>query len=359
MGIPESKYRNLGGQITLSYEHVAQMKCTEINQLPEEQIDEIVEVVIDHYYAVGFPYYPIIPEKIEKEYNYLYNFDVSKLDLPDNHIQQNMAGLNTVNTFHPEMWTTRCRNSKTPMEIFKDRALFKKALRKRIKYSITRLIDYNIRKSLKAFGGQAVSNFRPTVAKWVYERFCPAWADVLDPCMGYGGRLMGAFCTSKIASYTGIDPCQEVLVGNIALQESLIRASGRKEFPQINMEKLPFEDYRTDSRFDLVFTSPPYFDIEKYSDEDTQSYKRYPVYKDWKEKFLWSLISHSHLFLKTEGYMVLNVGAPIDKDAFEIGMLIFGTKPEIYHMRLSKLLGRGNKNEVSHKTEPIFVWKKA
>jgi len=341
-----------------SYEQISQMKCTEINQLPEEEINKIIEVVIDHYYAVGFPYYPIIPEKIQKEYDYLAAFDASKLELPFNHLQQNMAGLNTVNAFHPEMWTTRCRNSKTPMEIFQDRNLFKKALRKRIKYSETKLVDFNIRKSLKAFGTQAVSNFRPTIAKWVYKRFATAGAAVLDPCMGYGGRLMGAFCTPEVASYTGVDPNEEVILGNIGLQEALIRAAGRNYFTQINMVKLPFEDFRTEEKFDLVFTSPPYFDIEKYSDEDTQSYIRYPIYKDWVENFLWALIGHSSRMMKTGAYLVLNVGKPIDRDAYEIGCLVFGREPEVYHMRLSKFLGRGDKKDISHKTEPIFIWRK-
>jgi hypothetical protein len=40
------------------------------------------------------------------------------------------------------------------------------------------------------------------------------------------------------------------------------------------------------------------------------------------------------------------------------GMKTFGKAPEVYHMRLSKMLGQGNKDTVSHKTEPIFIWKK-
>ena len=36
---------------------------------------------------------------------------------------------------------------------------------------------------------------------------------------------------------------------------------------------------------DLCFTSPPYFDTEKYSDEDTQSYKKFPTEDGWVNGF--------------------------------------------------------------------------
>jgi hypothetical protein len=36
----------------------------------------------------------------------------------------------------------------------------------------------------------------------------------------------------------------------------------------------------------LIFSSPPYFDRERYSDEPSQSYIRFPKYSDWKRHFL-------------------------------------------------------------------------
>ena len=37
-------------------------------------------------------------------------------------------------------------------------------------------------------------------------------------------------------------------------------------------------------------TSPPYFDLEIYSDEDTQSVNQYPNYLDWLTKFIEPII---------------------------------------------------------------------
>ena len=38
--------------------------------------------------------------------------------------------------------------------------------------------------------------------------------------------------------------------------------------------------------FDTIFTSPPYFNTEKYSLHDTQSYLRYKKIDDWNTNFL-------------------------------------------------------------------------
>lgn len=340
----------------MNYLEISKIPCTKIKTLPEEEIDAIVDVVIEHYYEVGFPYYEINEAKILKEFESLCDFDVKRLELENNTLQQFMLGLNTANSFHPEMWTTQCKKAKTPMDIFLDRDLFKTALKKRIKYSDTKLVDFNIRKSLKAFGTQAVSNFRPTIAKWVYEKFSPAGGDVLDPCAGYGGRLMGAMC-SHVGSYIGVDPNVDAINGNKELQKTIKKIALRKT-PNVTLIQSPFEDVRLEDSYDLIFTSPPYFDIEKYSQEDTQSYIRYPTYESWKNNFLKVLIEKSKTLLKKDGYFALNVGGILIDDTRSIGDEVFGTQPEIYYMRLSKFLGQGNKNSVSHKLEPIFIWKK-
>jgi 16S rRNA G966 N2-methylase RsmD len=340
----------------MNYSEIITVPCKILRTLPETEIDSIVDIVIDYYYEHGFPYYKIDELKIIKEYNALCEFDITRLELPNNNLQQFMLGLNTVNTFHPEMWNTQCRNAKTPMDIFLNRELFKTALKKRIKYSVTKLVAYNIRKSLKAFGVQSVSNFKPTIAKWVYQKYCPPNGNVLDPCAGYGGRLFGALC-SHVKSYTGIDPNEIIQTGNAELVKILLDSTNMSK--NIVLKKIPFEDYNTTEIFDLVFTSPPYFNIEKYSEDNNQSYIRYPKYNLWLNGFLKPLIEKSYSYLRKGGYLVLNVGKPIDTDTFEIGQKIFKQKPETYYMRLSKFLGQNNKNEISHKTEPIFIWKKS
>ena len=46
------------------------------------------------------------------------------------------------------------------------------------------------------------------------------------------------------------------------------------------------EEYKPKKNsLDFAFTSPPYFDTEKYSNEKTQSYLKYSNINTWKESF--------------------------------------------------------------------------
>lgn len=338
----------------MSFDEITQVPCSVLKTLPQTEIDYAVDVVINYYYAHGFPFYERDTVKSTKEFTALQEFDVSRLELPNNHLQQFMLGLNTVNSYHPEMWSVKCRNAKTPMDIFNDRELFRVALTKRIKYSDTKLQPFNIRKSLKAFGVQGVSNFRPTIAKWVYERYAPKAAVVLDPCMGYGGRLMGAMA-SHISRYLGTDPNTKTYNGNVALTMALHDAGSPTSVFLMNEA---YEDCANIEKVDLVFTSPPYFDIEKYDDDWRQSYKRYPSYPLWKNQFFTALFERSAMRMRHKAYFVLNINEALMPDALEIGQRVFGSVKEIHHMRLSKMMGKGDKSSVSHKTEPILVWRK-
>lgn len=338
------------------YNYATSIPCNVIATMSESSIDEIVKIILDYYEENGFPYYEINVNHIRKELIAMTYFDVSTLELDNNMLEQTMLGLRTVNAFHKEMWSTKCRNALTPMEVFSDKQLFEKAIRKRIKLSDSKLAPFNIRKSLKVFSGaQSVSNFRPTIAKWVYQKFVPAGGVVLDPCMGYGGRLFGAYASS-IGKYVATDPNREAYDGNVSLYNTLksIDDNGK----QVILYNCPFEDFATEMKFDLVFTSPPYYNVEKYSDQNgTQSYVRYPLYNEWVAGFLRPLIQKSFDLLKPGGYLVLNVGEPITSDTEKIGDEIFG-KHETYYMRLSKMLGSSNKSEISHKLEPILCWRK-
>ena len=55
------------------------------------------------------------------------------------------------------------------------------------------------------------SQFRPSSAKALYDLFEPV--SVLDPCSGWGDRLAGAFASTTVLNYTGIDPNSRLIQG--------------------------------------------------------------------------------------------------------------------------------------------------
>ena len=178
-----------------------------------------------------------------------------------------MHGLNICWYYFPHSWEVKCGNMFSPMETFLDDTRFHKVIDKRIKFG-TYVSDSGIRKQLKIHTGtQSVSNFRPTAAYGIYE-----YSDskvVYDMSSGYGGRMLGSYLSNKVTKYIGTDPCKETYDGLMKMKDDL-------NYKNCELYNIGSEDFIPDKNsIDLCFTSPPYFDTEKYSNEDTQSWKKY------------------------------------------------------------------------------------
>lgn len=331
--------------------------CSELKKLDDAEKLHIAREVACYYQSKGFPHFELTEDEVENVVDKMCSYDVNKLELENDELQQNMLGLNLANSRHPQMWEVQCNNSRSPIEVFWNTELLTKAIYKRINNSDTKLQPFNIRKAIQVFGGYRVSNFKPTIAKYIYEKYSPKESKVLDPCTGYGGRLLGALCSSNVREYVGTDPDERQILGNAKMGEDVLKYVKHKDYVDIHLLALPFEEFNLEPYFDLVFTSPPYFDKEKYSDDDTQSYIRYPTYDEWKDGFLYTLISNSYCALKRGGYFAINVaGTTIVEDTTEYATTLFRHAPEVKKMRLSKVLGHGNTG--TFKLENIYIWRK-
>jgi DNA modification methylase len=143
------------------------------------------------------------------------------------------------------------------------------------------------------------SVFRPTVARYIYETYCPPGGTVWDPCSGYGGRVLGAVAAG--IRYIGTDVEAETVEGNQRLA-SLLGAGG-----QVTLHQQAAEGFDP-GPVDLVFTSPPYFDRERYSTASEQSWRKHSGGIDaWVQGFLRPVIEHAHQFLPAGRHLVLNV----------------------------------------------------
>ena len=118
------------------------------------------------------------------------------------------------------------------------------------------------------------------------------------------------------------------------------------------------EDFLPDKEsLDLCFTSPPYFNTEKYSDEETQSYIKFPTQDEWVEGFLRKTIQNCHYGLKQNRYMLINIANVKSFMSLEDATIWIAEQEgfvleEAYRLALSKISGNG------FKYEPIFVFRK-
>ena len=66
-----------------------------------------------------------------------------------------------------------------------------------------------------------------------------------------------------------------------------------------------FQKYK--GKLDLIFTSPPYFMKEAYSEDDTQSYKKFGQYEAWRDGFLRQTLQTCAEYLKRDRYLLWNI----------------------------------------------------
>lgn len=326
----------------------------------DKNIDEEVEKIFNFYRQYGFPNYQKEDYNIFNEYNKLKNFD-EKCLLKNKVIKQNMLGLGILWSYFPHWIEVKCGKSKFSLEdMWKDDELVKKLIKKtylwKLKHNEPHWTNNRIRQNAKVFlSNQSVSNFRPTVAKLIYNLYGNK-GTVLDMSSGYGGRFFG-FSASNCLKYVGIDPCTKSFDSLNHFVEDLKPVINDKE---IELYKTGSEIYNKewDNYFDLCFTSPPYFDTEKYSDEETQSYKRYNNIDLWLNGFLKETINNCFRYLKDGGYLVINIANTPEYDNIESSTISFAkdcgfTYEDTIKMELSSI-----SKTKSRKYEPIFVFKK-
>ena len=233
------------------------------------------------------------------------------------------------------IWTGRSADGVSPEAIFA--APLK--LRELLRYVLNSGDVPNasiMRSALRYWKHNGVYNFRPSAAKALVDRYCPTGGTVLDPCAGYGGRLLGTLLSSAQARYIGIDPSTETHAGLLRLNDWVLgylpELQGRVE---VRCE--PAEDATFPEQVDMVLTSPPYWGREVYSDEDTQSSYRYPTYTEWLQKFWRTVLEKSIQALKPGGWLVLNV------DDFELEGKPYGLVSDTVHFVADLGLGRADR----------------
>ena len=354
-------YKKLGEFVDYDDLYLEFEKVT--NNIQNIDIEYGIDIIFKYYRKYGFPHYTIREEEKHEHMRKLKKFDVKTI-FEDDKIIQTMHALRLAWSYFPHFWNVRCGNSKmSPMETYLDDDKFRATIRKTWNWELKhwsnedssepqKFHENRLRQSIKIYTGtQAVSNFRPTAAKCIYEMYGGDGV-VWDMSCGWGGRLLGALSSSNIKKYIGTEPASDTFEGLKKIQKDFSYIDKKVE-----LHKLGSEVFRPKEKVDLCFTSPPYFDTEKYSDEDTQSYMKYPTEKEWIDGFLFLTLENCYESLKKNGYLLLNIanttrGKNIENATLDIAKGFGLNHEKTLQLTLSSVMGAG------YKYEPIFVFKK-
>jgi len=257
-------------------------------------------------------------------------------------------------------------------------------------------------KAFRAFQTGLVSaptNFPAAVAKTIYTYGTEAIKSkkpivIYDPSLGFGGRLLGALSlVDRDITFLGCDPNTLNVRKDDSIRYAVLEQvfkSVIKERTERNFRSQYFlcgsEDVHTVPEFqaykgkvDLVFTSPPYFDAEIYSDDASQSSIKFASYERWREHFLARTLQTAAEWLARDRYLIINIARmgngkqfyPLEEETKQICRALGLRYVETKKMLLSHSPGSGRNangtptswnfakvNGAYKKYEPVLIFRK-
>jgi 16S rRNA G966 N2-methylase RsmD len=183
----------------------------------------------------------------------------------------------------------------------------------------------------------AINIIRPLVYMEIYSKYQPTC--VLDFCAGWGGAAVAA-SVLNIPKYVGIEINNSLKEPYKNLTTFLKEQESTSEIDMRFQCALTVEYSKID--YDFVFTSTPYYFIQKY--ENNSIYKSK---EEMDKKFYIPLFTETFKHLKQGGTYILNV----NKEVYDnVCIKCLGPAQEIFPYKKSKR--QNNYQEI------VYVWKK-
>lgn len=196
--------------------------------------------------------------------------------------------------------------------------------------------EYKVLKEIYNICISAINIMRPLNCMEIYTRFNAK--RVLNFCAGWGGSAVAA-AALNLEAYYGIE------INNDLKEpyDNMIKYLGTKSNTEFSIhirDAVDF-DYST-MDYDTIFSSPPYYFIEKYSNNVAYNSK-----KEMDDKFYKPIFSKSYLHLKKNGHFIINVCKEVYDNILKN---LFGEAHMTFPLKKSK---RQNNH-----TEMVYVWHK-
>lgn len=162
-----------------------------------------------------------------------------------------------IQNFHHSLWDAHRKGYKSPHEAWYDDSIMRKCVENRLRYIGDDLSLTNLRMGLTvAKLAPKVSCFRPSMAKYILNKYAAGFDEIFDPCSGYSGRLLGAKALGK--SYVG----QDINCITVSESNELMRHFGFDGCKVSCKDSLVEE-----GRYECLFTCPPYGDLENWNQD--------------------------------------------------------------------------------------------
>ena len=285
----------------------------------EIKLKKYVSLLLD-FLREMHPQFPFPPQKeniqdvILKINNYKFDKIYSETDKTFNN-NSSVLGINYLKSNFKSYWSSAYKNNKTPIEAWNDDETMRKIIEYRIGLNNSgEVFDFSLHQMLRGLSAAryCVSFFKPVLAASIYEKLLEdlhitvSNPTVLDPCAGFGGRLLGFKSRYPEGTYIGIEPNKDTF-------DELNLLVDNANFKNVQLYNCKFEDFDiTNIEYDLAFTSIPYYDTEKYS-----QHILYDSFEHWQNEFILSFFRLKNCFLNINQNICNKLGF-LDKIRYQI-----------------------------------------
>lgn len=280
------------------------------------KLDYIYNLYIDYIY--NFKIDLFITDESIKHFDENKNSDL-KVTIKDDDKKTKMENL--ITDYFTEEERIECRNIREKYSIkdfytinhYKINKIFiyKKGTRKSSLHK-----DYFIFKDIieKLYRKQCTL-FSIQLALSIYTIFKPR--KIIDMSAGWGNRLIASIMY-KNADYLGVDPNSKL---SEKYKKIIDTFKDEENHYSYIVKTDAFENFPLSGKFDLCFSSPPYFIAEAYTKDIKQSFNKYKTVEDWLKYFIYVSIDKLWDHLIIGGFLIFNINDVVIK---------YGTSPVRY-----------------------------
>ncbi len=332
--------------------------------------ENLVKWVFDYYRKRGFPYPKMSNEELNKEFKRLIDKNPDDIINDDGEFKNSSSlGNNIYRHFLGKEYFSAKGTKKTRSlyEVFNNDELLMKVLKNRMGYCFSTedgeerpycftISDHMILQGIRSSAyGYNVSLFKPVIGKFFYKYY--AKKRIFDYSSGWGSRALAAM--SLGIKYYGVDPLTAEGINK------MMKFFEGKGFV-INGCSEDEEVYKNIPMVDCVMSSPPFFNLENYSDSSNQSINKYKEYENWIEKYWGKTVENCLKILEEGGYFIFVAKNKVGKYNLAEDMVRICEKEnslkleKMTNIRTSNshLSGKKQSKKISKNSELVYIWRK-
>ena len=187
---------------------------------------------------------------------------------------------------------------------------------------------------------------------------------IFTPTLGWSSYCYGFMECPMVTEYVGTDVIPDVCKKTIEFAKTYYPTKKTTIYCKPSEDLMKSVAFKTKykSHFDVVFFSPPYYELELY-DSKHQSTDKYKTYEEWLEKYWEATIQLCHYVLAPKGkmcYILSGYGSQNTRDSYDLLKDMNAITKKYFTMKSQQPMYNKDVHVTKHKeaAERIMIFEK-